>query len=161
MRRVRVGHNFGRGRGDRGEGKEVGTERGGVATWLWWWEVKAPQRDREEVWVRTEWEGGGAGSGVRVVAGWTRLVEIMLSLQILGNMTGGSVVKSSDFLKAVVLLCFVQWIQYSWVCCDCSILLSSFDAAVTKMFQFQMQHGTIGWSVGATLGYAQAGNTSK
>ena len=45
-------------------------------------------------------------------------------------------------------------------CCNCHLYFHSvFSVAknvVDHRYEFQMQYGSIGWSVGATLGYAQA-----
>lgn len=43
---------------------------------------------------------------------------------------------------------------------DCSYIKMKFYSNTCR-FEFQMQYGSIGWSVGATLGYAQAAKDKR
>lgn len=57
------------------------------------------------------------------------------------GVAGKSIIRIWHFLLIVLVLEWTFWLEvWNWVC----------------RYEFQMQYGSIGWSVGATLGYAQA-----
>lgn len=50
-----------------------------------------------------------------------------------------------------------KWLsECDFKCSVCHLVVHIIDKNLVYRYEFQMQYGSIGWSVGATLGYAQA-----